>query len=302
MAGRGQCALQSCRQVAKTKNRELDRREHFEVFAGLHQLFEVTSASEIFFDCFTQRLKAGAFKQHPNFERAKTPGKLRPVIPKRKSFVSFLSNDPGILCFVGEGGASCLWIAIQDAAAINWKIKPFVGIERERISFLDRGEQRARRWSQRGKPAVSTINMQPKIEAPRDFADLWKRIESAGRYRSSVGHYANRQMSRSAIFFNRGHEFIEINLVTFIHPDQAHVVASDAEQCGSLGDGMVRFFGSINTQRSTAGLRPFVLNFRRRFGASCGGERSHIRHRSATDKKSSGVAVKADDLFDPFDG
>src|SRR5437763_16931321 len=72
--------------------------------------------------------------------------------------------------------------------------------------------------------------------------------------------------------------------------------------CSSFGDGMMRFFGSINTQRSTAGLRPFVLNFRRRFGASCGGECSHIRHRSATDKKSSSVAVKADDLFDPFDG
>ena len=52
--------------------------------------------------------------------------------------------------------------------------------------------------------AVSTVNVQPKIEASRDFADLWKRIESAGRHRSSVGHYANRQMSGSAIFFNRG--------------------------------------------------------------------------------------------------
>ena len=109
-------------------------------------------------------------------------------------------------------------------------------------------------------------------------------------------------MSGGAIFFNRGHEFIEINLVTFIDSDQPYVVASDAEQCGSFGDGMMRFFGSINTQRSAAGLRPFVLNFRRRFGASCGGECSHIRHRSATDKKSSGVAVKTDDLFDPFDG
>ena len=37
-----------------------------------------------------------------------------------------------------------LWITIQDAAAINWKVKPFVGIERDRIRFLDRGEQRAR--------------------------------------------------------------------------------------------------------------------------------------------------------------
>src|SRR5205085_11559678 len=116
--------------------------------------------------------------------------------------------------------------------------------------FGERGDPGGTGGRKRAKPDVSTINMQPKIEAPRDFADLWKRIESAGRYRSSVGHHANRQMSRSAIFFNRGHEFIEINLVTFIHPDQAHVVASDAKQCSSFGDGMMRFFGSINTERS----------------------------------------------------
>src|SRR5438128_11260934 len=98
--------------MAETKNGELDWREHFEVFAVLHQHFEMTSAGEIFFNCFAQRLKADAFQQHPNFERAETARQLRPVIPKGKSFVSFLSNDPRILGFVGEGGASCLWIAI----------------------------------------------------------------------------------------------------------------------------------------------------------------------------------------------
>src|SRR5438128_7742446 len=111
-ASRGQCTLQLRRQVAETKNRELDRREHFEVLAVLYQLFETTSTGEILFNCFAQRLKADAFQQHPNFERAETARQLRPVIPKGKSFVRFLSDDPGIFRFVGEGGASCLWIAI----------------------------------------------------------------------------------------------------------------------------------------------------------------------------------------------
>src|SRR6478672_5181580 len=130
--------------MAETKNRKLDWCEHFEVFAVLHQLFEVTSASEIFFNGFAQCLKADAFQQHPNFERAETARQLRPVIPKGKSFVRFLSNDSGIFRFVGEGGAGDLWLTIQDAAAIDWKVKPFVGIERDRVCFLDRGEQRAR--------------------------------------------------------------------------------------------------------------------------------------------------------------
>jgi hypothetical protein len=72
-AGRGQCTLQARRQMPETKDRELDWREHFEVFAVLHQRFEVTSAGEIFFNCFTECLKSDAFQQHPNFERAKTP-------------------------------------------------------------------------------------------------------------------------------------------------------------------------------------------------------------------------------------
>src|SRR5207302_8270386 len=120
--------------------------------------------------------------------------------------------------------------------------------------------------------------MKPKIEAPRDFADLRKRIESAGRDRSSVGHYANRQMSGGAIFFNRGNELIEIDFVAFIDTDQADVIASDAEQCRSFGDGMMSFFGSINPQCLGAELGPFVLNLRRRFGASRGSEGSHVRH------------------------
>src|SRR5438067_4387062 len=130
--------------MAKTKNGELNWREHFEVLAILHQHFEVTSASEILLNCFAQRPKADAFQQHPTFEHAKTPGQLRPVIPKGKSFVRFLPDDAGIFRFVGEGGAGYLWIAIEDAAAINWKVKPFVGIERDRFRFLDRREQRPR--------------------------------------------------------------------------------------------------------------------------------------------------------------
>src|SRR5439155_27195535 len=189
----------------------------------------------------------------------------RTIIPKGKAFLRFLSDDSGIFRFVGEGGASSFRIAIQDAAAIDWKVKPFVRIERDRIGFPDRGEQRARRWCERSKPAVSTVNVQPKIEAPCDFADLRKRIESAGRDGSGVGHYANRQMPGCAIFFNRGNEFMEIDFVTFIDADQTHVVVSDAEQCRSFGDGMMSFFGSINTQRFGAGLRSFILNFRQRF-------------------------------------
>ena len=144
--------------------------------------------------------------------------------------------------------------------------------------------------------------MQPKIEPACDFVDLRERIESAGRHRSRIGDHANRQMSGCAIFFNRGNELIEIDFVAFIDTDQAHVIASDAEQCRSFGDGMMSFFGSINPQCLGAELCPFVLNFGWRFGASCGGERSHVSHRSATDKESRGIAVKADDLFDPING
>src|SRR5438045_6888892 len=98
--------------MAEAKNGKLDRREHFELFAVLHQLFEVTSAGEIFFNCFTQCLKADAFQQHPNFERAKTARQLRPVIPKRKSFLRFLSNNASIFRFVSKGRASCFWVPI----------------------------------------------------------------------------------------------------------------------------------------------------------------------------------------------
>src|SRR5437763_3464031 len=288
--------------MAKTKNGELNWREHLEVLAILHQHFEVTSASEILLNCFAQRPKADAFQQHPNFERAKTPGKLRPVIPKGKNFVRFLSDDAGIFRFVGEGGASCLRIAIQDAAAIDWKVKPFVGIERERIRVRDRGEQRPRRWSQRRESAVSTVNVQPKIKAPRDFADLRERIESASRHCSGVSDYADRQISRCTIIFNSDDELIEINFVTPIDANQAHVVASNAEQCRGFGYGMMGLFGSVNPQCLGAELGPFVLNLRWRFGASRGSECSHVRHRPATDKKSGGVAVKADDLFDQLNG
>src|SRR6184192_2440389 len=109
--------------MAETKNRKLDWCE----------LFEVTSASEIFFNCFAQRLKADAFQQHPNFERAETAGQLRTVIPKGKSFVGFLRDDTGVFSFVSKGNASGFRVAIQDAAAISRKVKPFVGIECERI-------------------------------------------------------------------------------------------------------------------------------------------------------------------------
>src|SRR5207249_10532545 len=125
---------------------------------------------------------------------------------------------------VGRGGERSIRIEIQKAAAIDGNLKPCVRSERDGIGCPERGKQRPRRGCEPGKPAVSTVNVQPKIEAPCDFADLRKRIESAGRDGSGVGHYANRHMPGCAIFFNRGNEFMEIDLVSLIDAEQTYVV------------------------------------------------------------------------------
>src|SRR5436189_1316748 len=92
----GERSFKSPWHMAETENRKFDRRKHFEILARPHQAFEMSGASQVFFNRSTERAQADAFQHHPNFQRAETARKFRPVIPESKRLIGLLLQHPGV--------------------------------------------------------------------------------------------------------------------------------------------------------------------------------------------------------------
>ena len=65
-----------------------------------------------------------------------------------------------------------LRVAVNHAANVHRKIKPFVRIERDRIGTLNARKQFTRGLSENSQGAITSIHMHPKLEAVRNLSNL----------------------------------------------------------------------------------------------------------------------------------
>src|SRR4051812_47149727 len=98
--------------MSEAKNRKCDWREHFEVVALTYELFQMSSAANIFIDRLAQRANPDRFEQHPDFQCPEPPGKLGTVIPECESLVCFLSNHAGVLSIKGKRSPGCVGLTV----------------------------------------------------------------------------------------------------------------------------------------------------------------------------------------------
>src|SRR5204863_8174540 len=110
--------------------------------------------------------------QHPDFKSTETPRQLRAVIPECERLVCLLPNDAGVFGLMSKSCARDLWLAINHAADVHRQVKPFVRIERDRISPLHAREQLSRRFREDRERTITAIHMHPKLEAVRNLSDL----------------------------------------------------------------------------------------------------------------------------------
>jgi hypothetical protein len=71
-----------------------------------------------------------------------------------------------------KSGARDLWVAVNHAANVHRKIKPFVRIKGDRIRSLNAREQSSRRFREDGEGAIASIDVHPKFEAVRNLSNL----------------------------------------------------------------------------------------------------------------------------------
>ena len=180
-------------------------------------MFQMPGAGQILFNRLAEHAQADAFQHHPDFQRAETARKFRPIIPKSERFIRLLLQYARVLGLVREGGAGRFRVAIQHTATIDRKVEPLMRIERDRIGFGQSGKQISRRICQGRKAAIAGIDVHPEIESSRHLTHFRKWIERAGVHRPGVCHHTKRQMPGLQIFRDFRHQIVDPDLETFVH-------------------------------------------------------------------------------------
>ena len=197
-----------------------------------------------------------------------------------------------VVAAVREGVAGRLRVAIQQTAAIDRLIQPFVRVERQGIGQRQSMELLGR--SQGGQPSVGAIDVQPQTLAPGEVGDLRQGIDRAGDDAAGAGHDGDRRVSSFAVGGNSGLERIRPHPECVVDRDQAQIVAADAKHRDGLRNGHVHLFGSIDD----AGPRACLVGRELCFSRHC--QRHHVRRRTAA-AQAARKATAADRFRQPAD-
>ena len=147
-----------------------------------------------------------------------------------------------------KSGPRDLRLAINHAANVHGKIKPFVRIERDRIRLLNAGEQFSRRFREDGERAVTSIDVHPKLEAVRNLSNLRQGIDSAGVHGSGIRNNAEWNVARLQVGGDFCNEIVRPDFEALVDGDMAHIFSPDSQKRCCLGDGKMRLGRRVDAQ------------------------------------------------------
>ena len=185
-------------------------------------------------------------QRQPELERAEAPRQLHRLLEKGEPLHRFVAEHAHIVAAVREGRAGHCRIPIEQAAAVDRLVQPFVRIERQRIGLLQPAKLFGHR--QRSESAIGAVDVQPQVLALGDVSDLGQRIDGAGatvpavaRSPSACGPPAGRRRS-----LPRGRQRACANRR---RPGSVACSAADAQQRYRLRDRHVHLFGRVDDAR-----------------------------------------------------
>ena len=169
----------------------------------------------------------------PQLERAEPAGELDRLVEEREALDGVVARRLHVFGAVGEREPSDLGVAVEEDAAVERLVEPFVRVERDRVGL--RHARELLRLRKCGRSAVGAVDVEPQTVPPRDVCELGERIDRAAHDRPGRTDHGNALTSCVSIVRDRSLQRRHFDPHLIVDLDQAQICAPEPEEPTAFG-------------------------------------------------------------------